>query len=91
MDCASVEKDDGAGRGCCVAKEGRESLRCPMLVRCNCQMVVPGPLNLRTFKETECGSFKVSAAAVEVVRWCAITIFYFHFQSTKTSDIYTEA
>jgi hypothetical protein len=27
MDCASAEEDDGAGRGCWVAKEGRESLQ----------------------------------------------------------------
>ncbi len=26
IDCARVEKDDAAGRGCWVAKEGRESL-----------------------------------------------------------------
>jgi len=47
------------------------------------QIVVLGPRNLRTFKETECGSFRASAAAVEFVRWCAMAISYLHFQSIK--------
>jgi hypothetical protein len=32
MDCASTEEDDGVGRGCWVANEGRESLQRQMLV-----------------------------------------------------------
>jgi hypothetical protein len=36
---------------------------------------------LRTLSDTECGSLSASAAALEVVRWCAMLLPYLHSQA----------